>query len=100
MTISDWRLTCLDRCGLYLVAPLKKIHHGLKHALARIAGHKTIAIDIWPDSSHLQNGRFRKVMPHRKPDGFLHSRFHAIGYQYDVKSLPLARLIHFLQAAS
>jgi hypothetical protein len=39
-------------------------------------------------------------MPHRQPDGFLHSRLHAIGYQNDVKSLSMARLLDFLQAAS
>jgi hypothetical protein len=72
----------------------------LKHSLARVAGHKAIAINIWPDSSHLQDGRFRKVVPNREADGFLHSRLHTIGYQYDVKSLPVARLVDFLQAAS
>jgi hypothetical protein len=39
-------------------------------------------------------------VPHRKPDGLLHSRLNAIGYQYNVKGLPEARLVDFLQAAS
>jgi hypothetical protein len=39
-------------------------------------------------------------VPYRKPDGFLHSRLHAVGYQDDVKSLSQARLVDFLQAAS
>jgi len=90
----------LNRGRPDIVATPKNVLHGFQHAFARVAGHKTVAVDVRPDSAHLQNRRIGRMMTDGHTDGLFHLRLHAVGHQNDIEALGVARLVHILEAGS
>ena len=90
----------LDCCRADVTPALQDFEHGLQHSFARVASDEAVvAIDIGPDSAHLQDWSFRKIVAHGEANRFLHTRLHAVSDEHDVKRLAMTGLVHILETA-